>query len=74
MPDSASDETGETPSKVARLSRSQTPCGTTDATTLEADEPIGRGGVMAGRPGGVMAAASSKLFTKKEETVVKKER
>ena len=75
--DPASDETGENPPKVTKLSRSQTPRGTTDAATeetkIKAEEQSNRGGIMAGRPGRSMPAASSKLFKKKEETVVKKE-
>ena len=74
--DPASDETGENPPKVPKLSRSQTSRGTTDAATeetkIKVEEQSSRGGIMAGRHGRSMPAASSKLFTKKE-IVVKKE-
>ena len=75
--DPDSDEMGENPPKVPKLSRSQTSRGTTDAATeetkIKVEEQSSRGGIMAGRPGRSMPAASSKLFKKKEETVVKKE-
>ena len=68
---------GSASQKVPKLSRGQTSRGTTDAATeetkIKVEEQSGRGGIMAGRPGRSMPAASSKLFTKKEETVVKKE-